>query len=355
MRLITEWFQRNLSDPQVVILSLSLVALFGVVVFLGGMLAPVLAAIVIAYLLEGLVRVLSARGLPRLLAVLIVFIGFMCFVILVLFGLLPLVSTQATQLVQEIPAILGQGQEALLRLPELYPEILSVDQLNKIIGGVGSDLTAWGQTAVSVSLSSVIGVITILVYLILLPLLVFFFLKDKVTIIEWAKNFLPKEDELVIRVWRDVDRQIGNYVRGKFWEIIIVWGVSYLTFLVLGLQYAMVLSVCVGISVLVPFVGVAVVTIPVVLVAGFQWGWSADFAYLIIAYIVIMVLDANLLVPLLFSEVTNLHPVAIIVAVLLFGGLWGFLGLFFAIPLANLVQAVINAWPKSDHAHPVVD
>ena len=355
MRLITEWFQRNLSDPQVVILSLSLVVLFGVVVFLGGMLAPVLAAIVIAYLLEGLVRVLSARGLPRLLAVLIVFIGFMCFVALVLFGLLPLVSTQATQLVQEIPAILGQGQEALLRLPELYPEILSVDQLNKIIGGVGSDLTAWGQTAVSVSLSSVIGVITILVYLILLPLLVFFFLKDKVTIIGWSKNFLPKEDELVIRVWRDVDRQIGNYVRGKFWEIIIVWGVSYLTFLVLGLQYAMVLSVCVGISVLVPFVGVAVVTIPVVLVAGFQWGWSADFAYLIIAYIVIMVLDANLLVPLLFSEVTNLHPVAIIVAVLLFGGLWGFLGLFFAIPLANLVQAVINAWPKSDHAHPVVD
>ena len=85
MRLITEWFQRNLSDPQVVILSLSLVVLFGVVVFLGGMLAPVLAAIVIAYLLEGLVSVLSARGLPRLLAVLIVFIGFMCFVALVLF------------------------------------------------------------------------------------------------------------------------------------------------------------------------------------------------------------------------------------------------------------------------------
>jgi len=116
-------------------------------------------------------------------------------------------------------------------------------------------------------------------------------------------------------VWRDVDRQIGNYVRGKFWEIIIVWLVSYLTFLILGLQYAMVLSVCLGISVLVPFVGVAVITIPVVLVAWFQWGWSADFAYLVGAYIVIKELDANLLVPLLFSEVNNLHPVAIIVAV----------------------------------------
>ena len=183
----------------------------------------------------------------------------------------------------------------------------------------------------------------------------FFFLKDKITIIQWLRKFFPKEDELVVRVWRDVDRQIGNYVRGKFWEIIIVWLVSYLTFLILGLQYAMVLSVCLGISVLVPFVGVAVITIPVVLVAWFQWGWSADFAYLVGAYIVIKELDANLLVPLLFSEVNNLHPVAIIVAVLLFGGLWGVLGLFFAIPLANLVQAVVNAWPRLEQPKPSLE
>ena len=110
------------------------------------MLAPVLAAIVIAYLLEGLVRVLVARGLPRLMAVLIVFIVFLCFVAAVLFGLLPLVSKQTTQLVQQIPAILGKGHEALLRLPELYPEILSVEQIDEFIGGIGSELTTWGQT-----------------------------------------------------------------------------------------------------------------------------------------------------------------------------------------------------------------
>ena len=352
MKLFTAWFNRNFSDPQVVILGLALVILFAIVLLLGRMLAPVLAAIVIAYLLEGLVRVLVARGLPRLMAVLIVFIVFLCFVVAVLFGLLPLVSKQTTQLVQQIPAILGKGHEALLRLPELYPEILSVEQIDEFIGGIGSELTTWGQTAVSISMSSVIGLITILVYLILLPLLVFFFLKDKITIIQWLRKFFPKEDELVVRVWRDVDRQIGNYVRGKFWEIIIVWLVSYLTFLILGLQYAIVLSVCLGISVLVPFVGVAVITIPVVLVAWFQWGWSADFAYLVGAYIVIKELDANLLVPLLFSEVNNLHPVAIIVAVLLFGGLWGVLGLFFAIPLANLVQAVVNAWPRLEQPKP---
>jgi putative permease len=65
-----------------------------------------------------------------------------------------------------------------------------------------------------------------------------------------------------------------------------------------------------------------------------------------IAYLVIQALDANVLVPLLFSEVVNMHPVAIIVSVLVFGGLWGVWGVFFAIPLATLVQAVIKAWPR---------
>jgi len=348
MRLITEWFRRNFSNPQIVILGLFLLGLFAVLMLLGGMLAPVLAAIVIAYLLEGLVRVLVARGLPRLVAVLLVFLGFLFFVAVVLFGLLPLVSTQATQLVQEIPAILGKGQATLHKLPELYPEIISVEQIDEIIVGIRSELTDWGQAALSPS--SVVGVTTVLVYLILLPLLLFFFLKDKELIIRWFRNFIPEESQLVTQVWGDVDRQIGNYVRGKFWEIIIVWGVSYLTFLILGLQYPMVLSVCLGLSVLVPFVGVAVVTVPVVLVAWFQWGWGWEFGYVVIAYIIIMGLDANVLVPLLFSEVNNLHPVAIIVAVLVFGGFWGVLGVFFAIPLANLVQAVVNAWPSNNLA-----
>jgi len=348
MRLITEWFRRNFSNPQVVILGLFLIGLFAVLMLLGGMLTPVLAAIVIAYLLEGLVRVLVARGLPRLVGVLLVFLGFIFFVAVVLFGLLPLVSTQATQLVQEIPAILGKGQATLHKLPELYPEIISVEQIDEIIVGIRSELTDWGQAALSPS--SVVGVTTVLVYLILLPLLLFFFLKDKELIIRWFRNFIPEESQLVTQVWGDVDRQIGNYVRGKFWEIIIVWGVSYLTFLILGLQYPMVLSVCLGLSVLVPFVGVAVVTVPVVLVAWFQWGWGWEFGYVVIAYIIIMGLDANVLVPLLFSEVNNLHPVAIIVAVLVFGGFWGVLGVFFAIPLANLVQAVVNAWPRNNLA-----
>jgi putative permease len=83
--------------------------------------------------------------------------------------------------------------------------------------------------------------------------------------------------------------------------------------------------------------------VPVVLVAFFQWGWGAQLAYATGAYLLIQLLDGNLLAPLLLSEIVKLHPIAIIVAILVFGGLWGFWGVFFAIPLATLVQALINA------------
>jgi putative permease len=71
-----------------------------------------------------------------------------------------------------------------------------------------------------------------------------------------------------------------------------------------------------------------------------------------IAYAIIQALDGNVLVPLLFSEALNLHPVAIIVAILVFGGLWGFWGIFFAIPLATVVQAVLKAWPRLTNGEP---
>jgi putative permease len=101
----------------------------------------------------------------------------------------------------------------------------------------------------------------------------------------------------------------------------------------------------VGLSVIIPYIGATLVTIPVVLVAFIQWGIGNEFYTVVIVYFVIQALDGNVLVPLLFSEAVNLHPVAIILAVLFFGGIWGLWGVFFAIPLATLIKAIMNAWP----------
>ncbi len=205
-----------------------------------------------------------------------------------------------------------------------------------------------GESVVKGSLASLISIGTLAGYLILVPLLVFFLLKDKEEMMRMASGLLPKNRNLANKVWHEMNEQISNYIRGKVLEILIVGGVSYVTFAILGLRYSALLAVAVGLSVLIPYIGGAGVTVPVAIVALFQWGISTEFYTLLIAYGIIQALDGNVLVPVLFSEAVNLHPVAISVAVVVFGGLWGFWGVFFAIPLATLVKAVWKALPSQD-------
>ena len=345
--LIERWFKKYFSDPEGVILALLLLVGFTVVIFFGGMLAPVLASVVIAYLLEGVIGPMERRGMPRFVAVLLVFTVFLALLLFVFLGLVPLLSKQLAQLVAEIPNMVSQGQQALLRLPELYPNVFSEDQVRDLMDDIRGALTTMGQQALSFSLASISHVLTIIVYLVLVPVLVFFFMKDKVQILEWVKRYLPRQRAVATAVWQEMDRQMGNYVRGKFVEIVIVGVVSWTVFVIMGLQFASLLGALVGLSVIIPYIGALVVSVPVIAIAFFQWGWGSEFIYVTIAYAIIQALDGNVLVPWLFSEAVNLHPIAIIIAVLVFGGLWGFWGVFFAIPLATLVNAVFEAWPRA--------
>ncbi|MGL1834568.1 AI-2E family transporter [Rhodocyclaceae bacterium SMB388] len=345
---LRNWFDRHFSDPQVVILALVLIFGLVVVLFAGRLLAPLIASVIIAYLLEGAVRALERHRVPRFPSVILVFSLFLSLFVIMMLLLLPLLAGQLSQLARELPAIVTKTQSLMLQLPERYPQIFSEQQINELLYSIRQNLTAFGQRVVLMSLSSAVQLMTLLVYLVLVPLLVFFMLKDKNKIIAWFLLFLPHERSLVNNVWADVNAGIGNYVRGKFIEILIVWFVSYVVFSVLNLPYAMLLSLATGLSVVVPYVGAAIVTIPVAAVAYFEFGMAPDFWFVLAAYAVIQFLDGNLLAPLLFSEVVNLHPVAIIAAVLIFGGLWGLWGVFFAIPLATLIAAVLNAWPSGE-------
>jgi len=313
-------------------------------------LMPILIGIIIAYLFEGLVVRMGQINLNRTIAASFATALILTAIVLTLFVLLPLLSRQVTELIRDLPSMLGKGQQLLSQLPQKYPDFVSTQQVEEILTFVLTEVTLLGQRVVSLSLASVVGVITFFVYLILLPLMVFFFLKDKELILGWLGGFLPDERRLAREVWADLDIKIASYVRGKFLEILIVWVASFIAFSWMGLNYAMLLSLLVGISVIVPYVGATVVTIPVALIAFSQWGVTSDFVYLLAIYALIQFIDGNLLVPLLFSEVVNLHPIAIIVSVVFFGSLWGIWGVFFAIPLATFIQAVIKAWPTHETA-----
>lgn len=348
LRYFRSWTDRHFSDPQVVILAVVLLVGLALVVLAGGLLAPLIASVIIAYLLEEAVRLLERLRVPRFTAVLLVFSLFLSLFVTMILLLLPLLAGQLSQLARELPAIVTAAQALMLQLSERYPQIFSEQQLNELLFSVRQDLTSLGQRLVVMSLSSAVHLITVLVYLVLVPLLVFFMLKDKALIIAWFLQFLPRDRPLLNSVWREVNAGIGNYVKGKVLEILIVWVVSYAVYYPLGLPYAMLLAFATGLSVLVPYVGAAVMALPVAAVAYFEFGVTPGFWYVLAAYAVIQFLDGNLLAPLLFSKVVNLHPIAIISAVLIFGSLWGLWGVFFAIPLATLVAAVLNAWPSSE-------
>lgn len=347
IRFFSEPIKRFLPNSQAVSLAIILIVNFVMIYSLSSILMPVFASIVFAYLLEGLVSKTENLGMPRLPAVYIVFSGFMACLGFLLFYLMPLVSQQAVELIQNIPGIISRAQTGILSLPEMYPKLISEARIQQMMFAVQKELLTYGQNILTLSAASVVGIVSALIYLFLVPMMVFFFLKDKDLLISWFLQFMPKNRNLTIRVWEDVDIQLGNYVRGKFAEVFILWFVSYATFATMDLNYAMLLAVLMGVQVIIPYIGATLVTFPVVAVAYFQWGLSGDdFMYIVIAYSIIQALDGVVLVPVLFSEAVNLHAVAIIVAILFFGGLWGFWGVFFAIPLATVVKAVLTAWPR---------
>ena len=356
-QLFNDFFDRYFHDEESVILVILLVSALAVLLMIGELLAPLITAIIIAYLMQGLVDLLLKHGVPAKLAFVLVYAFFVSTFLLILLILLPQVWNQLTRMVTEIPNLLSQWRASLMLLPENYPSLVTEQMIADLIDTISREFATYTQVVVGYSLASIPSILGWLVFLVLVPILVFFVMKDNDLLVAWAGNFLPRNRPLMSRIWREMDEQIANYIRGKVVEILIVGATSYLAFVILGINYALLLSVLVGLSVIVPYIGAVVVAFPIAAVAYVQWGGLAsEFYTVLVVYGVLQLIDGNVLAPIIFSETVNLHPIAIIVAVLVFGGIWGLAGVFFAIPLATLIKAILNAWPSrvsKKHTRPV--
>ena len=345
---ISGWINRYFSNEQAIYLVVFIAVVLAVLLTLGDVLAPLLTAAVFAFLLHGVVDRLAAWRVPRLLAIALVELVFLGAVIALLVGVLPLAWRQLGELVKLVPPLLGQLRESATELSTRYPDFVSETAVNDALRALSERFTEGGGALAQSIVGQLPNVLGLLIFLVLVPIALFFFLKDRAVMVDAFASLLPRERGMLEDIGKMMGVQIGNYVRGKFIEILIVGVVSYVTFTLFGLNYAALLGILVGVSVLIPFVGAAVVTLPVAAVAFLQFGWTLEFLLVVVAYAVIQALDGNALVPLLFSKAVNLHPISIIAAVLVFGGIWGFWGVFFAIPLATLVKAIYIAWPKQD-------
>jgi putative permease len=342
---VSRTYAHFFGKPEAVGFVFFMVALWLCLYFLGQALFPFLIALVIAYLLEWPVAWVGRLGVGRFTAVLMVFSVFLTALVVGLIGFLPILEREFFHLIQQLPQIMNTIQTVLFDLREKLPLLLTNQQIVELSSYWKNTFGSLAQRMLSFGLASLSGLVTMVVYLVLIPVLVLFFMKDKKELIKSILCYMPQEKGLILRVWDSVHFDLGNYIRGKVIEMFLAGLATYIAFFIFGLQYAFLLSVFVGLSVFFPFVGLIGVTIPVALVGLYQFGLSSDFGSLMLVYFIIQVIDGNVIVPLLFSEAIKIHPVAILLAVFVFGYTLGGFGVFFAIPLAILVKVIFEEWP----------
>jgi putative permease len=344
---INNLFRKIFSNEETLVFGMLLTVAFLILFFLGNILTPFLISIIFAYLLVGMQKRLEDYGFNSTIALILTYSFFLLLGIALMVWLGPLVYQQLQSLILEIPKWVNAFMIFAQNVPEKYPDLVSSDQITAFLQSLSGQITAISQDFLKASIAGIQNTVTIAINLILLPILVFFFLFDREPIISGFLNILPRERAMLKKVWIEMDGQLSNYARGKAIEIVIVGSTAAILFMYFGLDYIALLSVFVGFSVLIPFLGAFIVTLPVAAVGLLQFGLSFDFWFLMGAYIVLQILDGYLLVPILFSDAVKLHPVIIMLAVFVFGGMFGFWGVFFAIPIATLIKAIWNSWPEN--------
>jgi putative permease len=301
----------------------------------------------VAYLLVGVQKKIESFNVSKKISLILTFLIFIIASLTLLVWLVPLLYIQLQAFVLDIPNLFNDFLTFVAALPATYPDLISSEQISIFFQAVSSELSSITQNLVKSSISGIQSTITVLLYIILFPILVYFFLFDRKNIIDGLIKIIPGKREMLSNVWAEMDGQLSNYVRGKTLEIFIVGVTAAIIFTSLGLKYSALLSVLVGLSVIIPYVGAFLVTIPVIIVGLIQFGLEPSFYILLGLYLLLQALDGNLLVPIIFSDAVKLHPVAIILAVFIFGSMFGFWGVFFAIPMATFIKAVWNAWPSN--------
>ena len=339
------------SNEETIIFSLVILLFFLVISFFGSIITPFMISIVVAYLLVGMQKKIQSYDVSANVALIITFSVFIITGAALLIWLVPLLYIQLQAFILDVPNLINNFLDFISGLPAKFPDLVSSEQISIFFQAVSEEVSAIAQNIVKSSISGIQSAITFLLYIILFPILVYFFLFDRKNIIEGFIKIIPGKREMLTNIWAEMDIQLSNYVRGKTIEIFIVGIAAAIIFVSLGLKYSALLSVLVGLSVIIPFVGAFLVTIPIVVVGLLQFGLGTEFYLLIGLYLLLQALDGNLLVPIIFSETVKLHPVVIILAVFIFGSMFGFWGVFFSIPIATFIKAVWNAWPSSSNSH----
>ncbi|MGN1392667.1 MAG: AI-2E family transporter [Succinivibrionaceae bacterium] len=400
------WYYHHLSHPAAAVLILQFLAIFLSIYYFSNILAPLIAALVLSFMLEKPTNFLIKHHANRFSASSVVISSFVVICISLVIMIVPPTINQLSKFANTITLSINnysKSETKILnvenynipqkenlknnvdfntpsdhnnssnnnnlskkeetqditvqwlinkleilkqKLPESYQKIISSEQLNKSVSYISNIIKDWISPFLKTQIAPMlVDILNILIYIVIVPIFSFYMLNDKEYFLNLTKKYLAPYNE-VSDFWSNMNNDITQYLNGKIIHILVISTINVISFGLLNLNYALLLGIGVGLSVVIPYVGALIITIPIVAIGIIQFGLSSDLLWLLIVYTVIQLIDAYVITPKLFSTTLNLNPFFILVAIVIFGGIWGFWGVVLAIPLATFVKNVITHWPS---------
>ena len=305
--------------------------------FLGDVLLPFLVGGAIAYFLDPVADRLQRLGLSRVAATtLISLIAVFLFILLVL-AVIPTLVNQTTALINAAPDIARRMQAFLLeRFPDLADETSTIRQTLAEIGAV---IQAKGGQLVQSVLSGALGVISVVVFIVVVPVVAFYLLLDWDNMVARVDAMLPRDHAPTVRrLAGEIDAVLAGFVRGQV-SVCLALGTFYAAALmVAGLQFGLVVGAIAGAITFIPYVGAIIGGVLAVGLALFQfWGDWVQIAIIAGIFAVGQFVEGNILTPKLVGQSVGLHPVWLLFALATFGTLFGFVGMLIAVPVAAMI------------------
>jgi len=327
---------------QIIYWSAAAAAFLIILWFLGEVILPFLVGGAIAYFLDPVADRLEKWGLSRALATTIISLCVLLVVVIAGLVLIPILIGQTSDLIQAAPQIFQQLQGFLIeRFPELMDQTSPVRQS---LASVGETLQSRGAEFLNTVLSSAVGVVNALVFVVVVPVVAFYMLLDWDNMVARIDELLPRDHRQVIRkLTSEIDNTLAGFIRGQGTVCLILGTFYAVALMIVGLQFGLVVGLIAGLLTFIPYVGALVGGALSVGLALFQfWGdWWVIVAVALIFQAGQMI-EGNILTPKLVGSSVGLHPVWLIFALSAFGTVFGFVGLLVAVPIAAMIGVLVR-------------
>lgn len=309
---------------------------------LGDVLLPFLVGGAMAYFLDPVADRLQRLGLSRVAATTLISLLMLFALILLVLAVIPTLVGQLTALVDSAPDISRRMQAFLL---EQFPELADrTSTIRQTLNEIGAAIQAQGAALVQGVLSSALGIISVVVFIVVVPVVAFYLLLDWDYMVARVDAMLPRDHAPTVRrLASEIDAVLAGFVRGQVTVCLALGSFYSVALMAAGLQFGLVVGAIAGAITFIPYVGSIVGGVLAIGLALFQfWGDWFQIGLIAAIFAVGQFVEGNILTPKLVGKSVGLHPVWLLFALAAFGTLFGFAGLLIAVPVAAMLGVVMR-------------